>query len=341
MHRDLKPSNLFLAQRPDGTPTLKVIDFGLAKSLRDADSVVLTHTGAILGSPWFMAPEQMRGLAVDERADIWALGATLYALLTGLPPFAGKNMLDVYDRILAGPPKLAELSPAGGALEAVVHRCLRIRPAERYASVAEFADDLVAAVAFQVTKAERVRRIAEGASLVGATTDQPCPGTDPEKSPLPGMTVPPRDPSWHEPTLRGRTDTHGPLITQSWPTQAPRRNAGRRAMVALGLVSAFALGGLAHGVHRRHATEEHLGRREEREAGVLVLVVVPAEECAQPSTGVEQAREEARIVGLVLEGLEPCLAERVSVGKRSRLIYEGSAAVAVASASRRGVFAAA
>ncbi len=244
VHRDLKPSNLFLEQRPDGTPWLKVIDFGLAKSLRGADSVALTHSGAILGSPWFMAPEQMRGLAVDERADIWALGATLYALLTGLPPFAGKNMLDVYDRIRSGPPNVAEPSlVAGGRLEAVVHRCLSIRPAERYASVVELAEALVAAVALPNTKAARVRRIADSASSVDLHTDQIGGNAESGTTSLLGAaTVPPRDPSWQDRASRRRSDTPGPFLTQGWPTQLPRRNAGRRAIVALGLATALALG---------------------------------------------------------------------------------------------------
>ncbi len=245
VHRDLKPSNLFVAQRPDGVPWLKVIDFGLAKNLRGVDSDAMTHSGAILGTPWFMAPEQMRGQAVDERADIWALGATLYALLTGRPPFAGKNMLDVYDRILAGPPDVAEPAlAAGGALEAVVHRCLSVQPAERYASVVEFADALVAAVAFRVAKAERVRRIADSASSGDPTPEQVSGDADPGPTPLPGTaTVPPRDPSWQDRTSSRRADTPGPLTTRSSPTKPSLgKNVGRRAMVAFGLATALALG---------------------------------------------------------------------------------------------------
>ncbi len=147
VHRDLKPSNLFLCKRSDGSPLIKVIDFGLAKSLGPEQQVTLTNSGAPLGSLPFMAPEQMRGTAdVDARADIYSLGATLYALLTGAPPFPGRSMLDVYDRIVAGVPLLrARGADVPAEVETAVQRSLQLSPEKRFANIAELAEALAPA----------------------------------------------------------------------------------------------------------------------------------------------------------------------------------------------------
>src|SRR5262249_3658540 len=96
VHRDLKPANLFEAQRFDGSLIIKVLDFGIAKTRRVADGDPSTTAGAILGSPRYMSPEQMRGArAVDERADVWSLGVTLYELVTGRPAFQGDTLYEI------------------------------------------------------------------------------------------------------------------------------------------------------------------------------------------------------------------------------------------------------
>src|SRR6187549_2799480 len=91
IHRDLKPANLFLTHRPDGSPLVKVLDFGISKvSSPEAAQLSLTHTQAMMGSPLYMSPEQMRSSKdVDRRADIWSLGIILHELLAGDVPFAG------------------------------------------------------------------------------------------------------------------------------------------------------------------------------------------------------------------------------------------------------------
>jgi serine/threonine protein kinase len=144
VHRDLKPSNLFLSKRPDGSPFIKVIDFGLAKDLDPEQLTTLTNSGALLGSLPFMAPEQMRGAgAVDARSDVYALGATLYALLTGRPPFSGKSVLDVYDQVVAGaPPVFVPGATVPPALERAIQRCLHVAPERRFETIAAFAEAL-------------------------------------------------------------------------------------------------------------------------------------------------------------------------------------------------------
>ncbi len=141
IHRDLKPANLFLAQGRDGKLAIKVLDFGISKieglTVAEEDS---TKPGTMMGSPKFMAPEQMLSMRdVDARADIWALGAILYTLLTGVAPFVAANLPQVCALVLNAEPDPPTLHrpeiPA--ELEAIVMRCLRKEREYRFATVAE------------------------------------------------------------------------------------------------------------------------------------------------------------------------------------------------------------
>lgn len=137
VHRDLKLSNLFLSERRDGRPHLKVIDFGISKLSGEADQ--LTAPDAIVGSPACMSPEQCNNAQlVDGRSDIWALGVVLYQLLTGDTPFHGSHPMDMLWSLLRDEPTppsrlCPELPPA---VDEVVARCLRKLPEERYSDIA-------------------------------------------------------------------------------------------------------------------------------------------------------------------------------------------------------------
>lgn len=143
VHRDLKPSNLFLVKRPDGRECLKVIDFGIAKQSslgHTGGSLSLTRTKQIVGSPQYMAPEQMSSAkTVDARADLWSLGVTLFELLTGNVPFVGKTMVSLYkDIVTSEPPAVRRYRPdLPPAIEAVVCRCMQKERDRRYSNVAE------------------------------------------------------------------------------------------------------------------------------------------------------------------------------------------------------------
>ncbi len=131
IHRDLKPSNLFLESGADGRITMKILDFGVAKLAGEPE---LTRAGAVLGTPAYMAPEQARGSAnVDERADIYALGAVLYRMLTGRAPFSGDEpaalLLSVLHETPERPRVWERSIPVG--LEALIQRAMSREPAER------------------------------------------------------------------------------------------------------------------------------------------------------------------------------------------------------------------
>ena len=106
MHRDLKPANLFLTRRADGSACVKVLDFGISKTTASAGiNVSMTQTQAVMGSPRYMSPEQMRSSrAVDARTDVWAIGIILYELLSGEPPFSGESMTELCAQILQDTP---------------------------------------------------------------------------------------------------------------------------------------------------------------------------------------------------------------------------------------------
>jgi serine/threonine protein kinase len=140
VHRDLKPANVLLGE--DGTP--KVTDFGLAKRVEVGSG--LTASGVILGTPSYMAPEQAGGggKRVGPAADVYALGAILYELLTGRPPFRAATSLDTILQVVSEEPApVRQLQPGVPAdLETVCHHCLQKEPGKRYASAEELANDL-------------------------------------------------------------------------------------------------------------------------------------------------------------------------------------------------------
>ncbi len=108
VHRDLKPANLFLARRANGTVTLKVLDFGISKANEPASTNnALTATSALMGTPMYMSPEQLREVKnVDGHADVWALGVTMFELLTGVLPFNASGLAELCVKVLTEPPPL-------------------------------------------------------------------------------------------------------------------------------------------------------------------------------------------------------------------------------------------
>ena len=144
VHRDLKPGNVMFAPRAGDPFFVKVLDFGLVKVVgagEEREDGMLTQNGIVMGSPRYMAPEQVRSLTIDHRADIYSLGATLYHMLTGAPPFAGGKAFDAMAaHVTLEPPSLRETwsdCPADDALERVVMRCLAKSPDDRFQDMEE------------------------------------------------------------------------------------------------------------------------------------------------------------------------------------------------------------
>jgi serine/threonine protein kinase len=138
VHRDLKPANLFVARAAEGSTTVKVLDFGISKALSER---ALTRKNVTLGSPCYMSPEQLtRAVEIDARADVWALGVTLFELLTGTVPFDGETMPAICSKILRDPPPpVRDLRPnAPEGLERVIAKCLEKERERRFASVRDF-----------------------------------------------------------------------------------------------------------------------------------------------------------------------------------------------------------
>ena len=144
LHRDLKPENIFLAQQPDGRRSAKLLDFGLVK-FTDRESwgqhSVLTQEGAILGTPAYMAPEQVFGPEVDASTDVYGAGVVLFELLTGTWPFISEHTNELFRAHALEPvPPLDSARPdlrARPELEAVVQRALAKKREERFADASE------------------------------------------------------------------------------------------------------------------------------------------------------------------------------------------------------------
>ncbi|HEY6555749.1 MAG TPA: serine/threonine-protein kinase [Polyangiaceae bacterium] len=186
IHRDIKPENLFLTERPDGTCSIKVLDFGISKQLEAVDRA-LTNPNNGLGSPYYMSPEQMcTPSEVDARTDIWSIGCVLYVLLTGQLPFYCESIAAVCAKVLnERPPPLRNVRPdVSPELEGIVFRCLQKERAMRFQDVAELVTALAPHGSGDAQPCiTRVQRIL-------ARSSEP-PSRDPGHTPLPLINYPP------------------------------------------------------------------------------------------------------------------------------------------------------
>jgi serine/threonine-protein kinase len=196
VHRDLKPSNLFLVESGAQAGTVKVLDFGISKFLvpGPGDDAPLTNPETTLGSPRYMAPEQLsRPNEVDERADVWSLGVTLYELLTGKTPFRGPSDEYVARAVMVEYPVPVDRArpDVPPALAAVVMRCLEKDRRDRYATAAALADALKRAIA-----------------TAGPEPTAPTVAGPPETIRMPSAPPAPRPPS-SPPVAHGSVSTGG------------------------------------------------------------------------------------------------------------------------------------
>lgn len=246
IHRDIKPDNVMVLDGPplyEDVPRIKLIDFGIAKSLKDQSNVKLTQDGTVFGTPEYMAPEQAIGIpdAVDHRADLYAVGALLYEGLSGNAPFVATTPLAVLHKVVNTPPApLPESVPP--ALAAVVLRALAKGKAERPQSAAEFAALLCDAMG----STQRAPNAAPAASR--ASTAEPQ--TKKKRTTGASVATPTAKKTETQPGARG-TGGVSPDPRDAFAVQAPLDDAfdamkpkalggGRRAVVVVAAVVAVA-----------------------------------------------------------------------------------------------------
>jgi len=249
VHRDVKPQNLFLARTVGGASKVKVLDFGISKAVPLGSGAVggLTSTRAMLGSPLYMSPEQMRSSReVDPRSDVWALGVVLFELLTCRWPYEADSIPELCLKVVSEPPAdLAELRPdAPRAIVEIVERCLRREPGERYANAAE----LASALEPMVPPASRV--IVERARMAVGMTSSASPALATVVSPQPASGAAPA----REAMESARKVTAAPARTAPTPaawgsgrSEAPalERRRGSPGWIVAGVVGAVAIAGAA------------------------------------------------------------------------------------------------
>jgi eukaryotic-like serine/threonine-protein kinase len=184
VHRDIKPANIFLL--PSGQ--VKILDFGIAQIAAATTHGDLTRTGMMMGTPRYMAPEQVRGQA-DHRSDIFSVGAVAYELFSGRPPFTGENPLQILDQLrTVTPPRLSELDPTlPPELSTIVARAIQKEQEQRFADLGEMGRELAAVQRglgegwTRVTAVESVTPAAQPATVpepAGAAVDSPVPRTE-------------------------------------------------------------------------------------------------------------------------------------------------------------------
>jgi tRNA A-37 threonylcarbamoyl transferase component Bud32 len=145
IHRDIKPENLVVIKEQDGSTSAKVLDFGIAKLQgNQANPSFVTKTGAALGTPYYMSPEQCRGQDVDHRTDIYALGIITYEMFSGSLPYKAGSYIELVNKhLFASPPPPSDLNPEiSSQLEAFILRCIAKNPDERPQSMKQFRSEL-------------------------------------------------------------------------------------------------------------------------------------------------------------------------------------------------------
>jgi len=252
IHRDLKPANLFLTHRPDGSPLVKVLDFGISKAINVDDSALepapsLTATHSLLGSPAYMSPEQIRRpKSVDIRTDIWSLGSILFELLARDPPFNADSPLALLAAVVSDPlPSIRDKRPdVPVELEAVIAKCLEKNPDNRYQTVAELADALAPFAPRSMPSVSRISGILRSVSIRSAPADKSpssertlqSPGTPISEQPTEVQRV-----NIITPAPAARSEKNTKTDWEATPSMVGRSR--RRAVVAtLGLAGALVAG---------------------------------------------------------------------------------------------------
>ncbi|MBB5020148.1 serine/threonine protein kinase [Chitinivorax tropicus] len=190
VHRDLKPSNVMVARISGDSTVVKLLDFGISKPLHEQD-LGFTRSGAVMGTPGYLAPEQINGQAnIDQRCDIYALGAILYFLITGQRPYEGESGQQIMSNQLKGPPRpLGEMLLADARnlmLEPILQKAMLIAPAQRFADTQSLLEHLrvAATTAKQAAQSTQAEAIAAFSQYQLVFAGELLPGVDAEQAKL-------------------------------------------------------------------------------------------------------------------------------------------------------------
>jgi eukaryotic-like serine/threonine-protein kinase len=283
VHRDLKPTNLFLAERADGSRIIKVLDFGISKSLGAGrpPEVALTRTAAFVGSPLYMSPEQMRSARdVDARTDVWSLGAILYIMLTGQLPHPGQSLPEVCLAVMNSSPRPLKdfLHDAPEELDHILTKCLAKDLTHRYSSVAELAERLLPFAPEWHLVVERSARLLGGVPHAASHSRYPHPS-----NPAPGSL-----PTAQRSSAPVMKDQQSPSATEApWSKTGRKGRRNRRLPVLVASLLGAVLGLLSILVLRSKSTPPQLvGTRGSSVASV-------------PGAGLETASSEAHAANQV------------------------------------------
>ncbi len=248
VHRDVKPENIFLCEAAPGVRVPKIIDFGVARVFDEAER--LTAKDRVVGTPWYMSPEQARGARdLDGQTDVWAVGVVLYELLTGASPFTGPTVKDLMAAIVGGdhtPLRLRNPEVPAAVAEVIERALLRDRDA-RYRTMDDFLDAALACVG---------RRVVPVGTLVMASQGPaPAPVSAGRGNELPTQSAPPSSepPVAPAPAPAPKTPAASALASTpsaSRPRVSSRHDAPLPAYVWAGFVFAAAVGFLAGVVAR-------------------------------------------------------------------------------------------
>lgn len=266
VHRDLKPSNLFLTRRADGSPLVKVLDFGISKNVTPiGESKALTQTTSFVGSPYYMSPEQLKSArSVDARSDVWALGVVLFELLTKAHPFEGETLTGLMIAISTEPPKrLAPFRPDLDArIEHLVLRCLERDVSKRVQNVAELAMLLAPfASAHSLHYVDRVTRTLGGVpTTVGISGSvPPYAGPGPNEDAVKTRPIAGSNPSGAAPSAFAGVDTSaGWADTNNAPIVVPTKNSKGLLVAFATVVTLVGVAGVVGAIMHFRSTDEEV-----------------------------------------------------------------------------------
>ena len=239
VHRDLKPANMFLTASPDGSPLVKILDFGISKEMTGQKiDIHLTRSTDLLGTPFYMSPEQLRDAAeVDARTDIWSMGVILWRMLSGVMPFEGGSFAELCVSIMTGPPPSRGLEQIPSGLVDTLYRCLEKDPARRFENVRQLAGALSHWLSGE--ESSRVSRISRVLARYGSAAEQTAGGPPRLATPVPVAAIGALDPT---------ADGGAPslAVTTPLPFASPAAGPRWRRMVFIASIAAgLAMAGVA------------------------------------------------------------------------------------------------